>query len=841
MRRALLCCLLVGCTTKTDELGPGGSPRLTIQPGELSFGPVRIGTGAEKIVALVNESGVPLDPLLLPGSVGPCGPEPEAFCVAQDPGPIPAGATGALTVRFTPSRTGPTNGLLLLGACAASGCEAPVALSGEGVEGRLVCDNAELDLGELSLGSCAEATLSCTNRGQVEAELRGVTLSNEPGFRLVGPTSGVVRPGESRDLQVEGCAQALGAQAATITIDADPPATRSVRLFGVDPVLVVEPTTLEFGEVVLDDTVRRPLTLRNQGTTPLRLISVAGSDPSLVITGAPAEVAPNAAVTVEVALTANQVGPFTLAVVVQTNDTRRPRVEVPATGSGLNLPECGLLQAQPVEIGPVEIGRRGSGYLRLENLGTEECLYGRAAFAPGTEVVWALEAPANAQPLAPGGVLPILVHLEPEQLRTYQAQLEVVVNGRTIQVAVNGEGSNGFLRVVPEPVDFDGVTVGCEGQGQVVHARLPIPDENATLLDAQIIAARGGAFRFAAAPILPGPVDQPLTVLYTPTLGKAEAELVLRARVHGVEAVSRVPIKGEGRPDSLRREQRELPLTTALDVLFVLDHSCSNFDDISQLRDNAADYLTSLDGVGVDYHLAVTTTDIDTQQSRGRFAPAADPNAPRVVTPALPTPAPTLESNFFADQRFDSGAEAGIEAAHLATVQPLRREENAGWLRRDASLVLFFFSDEDDQSPNAVEAYADIFRALRPIQDPNQLRVVSVVGDVPGGCTNAYAGTRYVELADRLGGAFSSFCGPNAADALFTAPMLGFAGQWDLAGDPEPNSLVLRIDGVVVPEITPGGASNYTYDGARRRLTFSPLAIPDPGSVMELEYQAACR
>ena len=195
MRRALFCCLLLSCSTKTGELDPGQLPRLTAQPSEVNFGPVAVGAVAEQIVALINDSGDTIEPLLLPGSVGPCGAEPGAFCVDQPPSPIPAGNTGALTVRFSPSRTGPSNEILLLGACSASGCETPVALNGEGVAGRLVCEALEQDLGQLSLTTCAQGTITCTNRGQVETELRNVSLSPQPGFRLLGPTSGLVPAG----------------------------------------------------------------------------------------------------------------------------------------------------------------------------------------------------------------------------------------------------------------------------------------------------------------------------------------------------------------------------------------------------------------------------------------------------------------------------------------------------------------------------------------------------------------------------------------------------------------------------------------------------------------------
>ena len=118
-----------------------------------------------------------------------------------------------------------------------------------------------------------------------------------------------------------------------------------------------------------------------------------------------------------------------------------------------------------------------------------------------------------------------------------------------------------------------------------------------------------------------------------------------------------------------------------------------------------------------------------------------------------------------------SGRETGIEAAAIAVGRQTNRatgqwvappNENAGFLRPDASLFLIFVSDEDDSSFGEVTYFYRAFETLRGAGNEGVVSVSAIVGDPdidgaagaePGGCPAgsearaAAAGTRYVALA----------------------------------------------------------------------------------------------
>jgi hypothetical protein len=119
-----------------------------------------------------------------------------------------------------------------------------------------------------------------------------------------------------------------------------------------------------------------------------------------------------------------------------------------------------------------------------------------------------------------------------------------------------------------------------------------------------------------------------------------------------------------------------------------------------------------------------------------------------------------------------SGRETGIEAAAIAVGRQTNRatgewlpapNENAGFLRPDASLFLIFVSDEDDSSFGEVTYFYRAFETLRGAGNEGVVSISSIVGDPDldgpdqqaslGGCPagsevrSAAAGTRYVALS----------------------------------------------------------------------------------------------
>lgn len=810
-------------------LDPGALPYLVPRPTALDFGPVPIGTEGTGRLTLANPTAETQTPILLPGSIGPCGAEAGPYCVRQLPGPIAPGGEGELLLAFRPQGPGSSTGVLIFGACAKPGCERAVGLMGQGISSGLRCGPLRLEFGEVGVSRCGTAELRCQGPPGGGVTLTGLRITGGPEIFSVDTTGlGSVAPEEVRAFVFTGCPAGLGPAEGTFVVESDQGELRGELLLnGVDPHLVVTPPSLDLGRVPIGTSTSGRVQLRNLGTSELVFTSIASGGADLVLGPTPTRLDPGAMAELTVTVT-----PRAMAsggrVTFTSNDPAGPKA-LEVSVEGVATTPCRTFFA-PVEIGPVEIGRRGSADLIIENQGPTPCTFAGIHFTPASNPAFTAEAPGPAT-IAPAERLFVPIHFEPEGLGTAQGELLVTLLPDELSVPVRGEGTDGFLRVVPDPVAFGPVTEGCSTPTRRVSVRPPHFGSSATLLQVALSPVIGPPFTLSPGLVLPGPIDQPIEIAFTPSgLGEARSELVLTAEVDGRQDVVRIPITATTQAASDRVETRTVPRATQLDVLFVLDHSCSNTDDVARLGDGIADYVALLNALGVDYHLAVTTADVEVTGPAGRLVPL-DPPGARVVTANLPNPTQRLRDLFEEENDIASGVEQGLVAAHLATVQPLRRTHNAGWLRRDSLLVLVFLSDEEDQSPSDPATYAELFTALRPIQDPNLLRVVTLVGPVGGACPLAYDGVRYLDLGARLGGAAVSFCAIDASTLSSIPTLRGEWESWDLAGDPSPGTLTVRVDGVALP---------HSYDPARRRIQFNPLALPLPGAVLEAQYQARC-
>ena len=66
---------------------------------------------------------------------------------------------------------------------------------------------------------------------------------------------------------------------------------------------------------------------------------------------------------------------------------------------------------------------------------------------------------------------------------------------------------------------------------------------------------------------------------------------------------------------------------------------------------------------------------------------------------------------------------------------------------------------QTNESQGTVDFYANLLLAIRGFRNADLVRASAIVGDLPAGCGEASAGTRYIEMANRTGGAFESILG----------------------------------------------------------------------------------
>ncbi len=169
-----------------------------------------------------------------------------------------------------------------------------------------------------------------------------------------------------------------------------------------------------------------------------------------------------------------------------------------------------------------------------------------------------------------------------------------------------------------------------------------------------------------------------------------------------------------------------------VDILFVVDNSGSMCEEQANLRENIVNLIQPLVEAGIDFNLAVVTTDMQAPEESGRFqnTPDGDPGPSCSIavnisdcpgTANNPENAPTVIRSSDANYQRPGGQadldkltlhlgcnltvgtkgngfEQGLNAARAALSRGLLESDNAGFLRPEAALGLVFVTDENDCS-----------------------------------------------------------------------------------------------------------------------------------------------
>lgn len=190
-----------------------------------------------------------------------------------------------------------------------------------------------------------------------------------------------------------------------------------------------------------------------------------------------------------------------------------------------------------------------------------------------------------------------------------------------------------------------------------------------------------------------------------------------------------------------------------LDLLFVIDDSCSMSEEQSKLASQFPQLLGTIQDVSEDFHIGVVTTDTNAASKSGRLQTSRG-------DVFLSASSIDLEDRFAElVSPGTAGAidERGRRAAHMALTPPLVDGANQGFYREEAHLAVVFLSDENDASASRPtrNEFINFLRTLKTT--PDRVTVHAIVGPL-GGCPVADPGTEYIAVTNAVGGDHLSIC-----------------------------------------------------------------------------------
>ncbi len=270
---------------------------------------------------------------------------------------------------------------------------------------------------------------------------------------------------------------------------------------------------------------------------------------------------------------------------------------------------------------------------------------------------------------------------------------------------------------------------------------------------------------------------------------------------------------------------------TVIDVLFVIDDSGSMLDEQDELAANFPSFFQWFQGSGVDYHVGVTSTDMDNPAKMGRLSSAAgllwiDPDTPS---------ADSVFSSMALLGTNGTGNEAGIGAAYSAL--ELRKDGyNAGFIRDGGSLQVINVSDEQDHTTAITKnEFAQYLLGLEASkEDVGYSSIVTPPGVF--GINGETPGTDYLWVTSQVGGQYFDIREQDWSSLLDALGMeaLGLKREFFLSQVPVVDTIEVTVrDDDVTWSFLPD--EDWTYDEGRNSVTFLSF-VPDPYAEVLIDY-----
>ncbi len=333
-------------------------------------------------------------------------------------------------------------------------------------------------------------------------------------------------------------------------------------------------------------------------------------------------------------------------------------------------------------------------------------------------------------------------------------------------------------------------------------------------------------------------------IQFFPTrIDPAEHLATLRIRHNGEGGEVTVQLRGSSVPDIPALESFEQSEGPKVDILWVIDNSCSMADEQERLIENLGRFIDIADAEDADYQMGVTVTDGFSSES-GKLN-RCFPHPP-VISGDYPDREAAFECTFLVGTD-GSGIEAGLEAAKNALQLAQSDEENinSGFLREEADLAVVVMSDEEDQSPN----YPGIIEFMKGVKGPgreSRVKVHAIAGPITGPCRDgsgffsAFPGYIYSQATIDTGGIFFDICQSDWRPVLENLGLDTFQAfdTWYLEQVADPTTLVVTVDGRPVA-LDP--ADGYTYLFGENAIRFHGTSVPGPGQRIEVRYSSLCQ
>ena len=317
-----------------------------------------------------------------------------------------------------------------------------------------------------------------------------------------------------------------------------------------------------------------------------------------------------------------------------------------------------------------------------------------------------------------------------------------------------------------------------------------------------------------------------------------------------------------------------------VDILWVIDNSGSMATSQSNLANNMNSFISEFQSKNLDFRMTVIGTDSFRQQFGGsnvcsdlRDGPVrynfstntcqetGTHNGYPIITPGTPD-----MLNSFLNNVLQGTQGYGDERPFQSISTSLSSANNSAFLRNDSFLSVIILTDEDDfshdgsnnlqnnsqgvnhPSLHSVQSYIDYLDGVTGTSGSSRRYNVNSIAIQDAACRDFLnqswqgrkIGIRVNDLADQTNGLKGDLCGDFASDLSSIADnILTLATQFYLSREPIPSTIVVKVNGSVVPErnSNPLGDGGWEWDQASNSIRFfGSNYFPAAGSSIEVTF-----
>ncbi len=289
-------------------------------------------------------------------------------------------------------------------------------------------------------------------------------------------------------------------------------------------------------------------------------------------------------------------------------------------------------------------------------------------------------------------------------------------------------------------------------------------------------------------------------------------------------------------PDQTQAFATTATYNNKVDILIMSDNSSSMLQYQNKFANEVPSMINSLNALGMDYHIAVVTTDMRSAGNGGKFL-----GTPKFLSSTSSNLVSSLQARI-ANGQAGSDLERGLESLMKSLQPSYLQNDGAGFFRDDALLSMIILTNENDYSDQPVSVYQNFFNALKPpFKSGAKSWIMNFVGviSIDGQCNTTAdfkeAGLRYMELAKYTGGVEVSVCDSSLSTAISNvrSRIVEILTEYKLDRKPKVETIVVKKNGIQIPEDPKNG---WTYFSESNSIRFFGTAQPSATDAVNVDY-----